>query len=97
MPLLKLRFQLNSKHSTKLSSMSDLVHKVSSLNDEGVLEWYTLKEFIEMPTAQRVLLTIGKRQVTYYDENGEEVRKGKAIVFIGKKRREWMDSTGQKY
>lgn len=77
--------------------MADLVSKISSVNDAGVIEWYTLKEFIEMPTGQRVLLTIGKRNVTYYNEDGEEVRKGKAIVFIGKKRREWMDSTGQKY
>ena len=77
--------------------MSDLVHKISSINDQGETEWFTLKEFIEMPTGQRVLLTIGKRQVTYYNENDEEVRKGKAIVFIGKKRREWMDSTGQRY
>lgn len=77
--------------------MADLVHKVSSIDDDGNTVFYTLKEFIEMPTAQRVVLTIGKRQVTYFDENGEEIRKGKAIIFIGKKRREWMDSTGQKY
>jgi hypothetical protein len=77
--------------------MENLVSKVSSLDDEGNLQWFTLTEFIEMPTAQRVMLTIGKRDVTYYDENDEVVRKGKAIVFIGKKRREWMDSTGQKY
>lgn len=50
-----------------------------------------------MLTAQRVKLTIGKRQVTYYDENGEEVMKGKTIIFIVEKRRECMDSTGQKY
>ena len=56
--------------------MADLVHKISSVNDNGETEWYTLKEFIEMPTAQRVLLTIGKRQVSYYDEIGDEVRKG---------------------
>lgn len=77
--------------------MSDLVAKISSLDDEGQLQWFTLQEFVEMPTAQRVMLTIGKRDVTYYDSADEVVRKGKAIVFIGKKRREWMDSTGQKY
>lgn len=55
------------------------------------------KRVFEMLTAQRVKLTIGKRQVTYYDENGEEVMKGKTIIFIVEKRRECMDSTGQKY
>lgn len=75
----------------------DLVEKISVINEDGEKVWYTLQEFVEMPTAQRVMMTIGKSQVTYYDQSNEIVSKGKAIVFIGKKRREWMDATGQKY
>lgn len=73
------------------------VAKISSIEDDGTLVWYTIDEFIEMPTAQRVLMTIGKREITYFDDKGETVSKGKAIVFIGKKRREWMDKAGMSY
>lgn len=74
-----------------------MIAKISAVMDDGSVKWFTLQEFVEMPTAERVLMTIGKRNVTYFDANGEEVSKGKAIVFIGKERRKWMDETGQKY
>ncbi len=77
--------------------MANVVEKISSVNEDGLLEWYTLQEFVEMPTAMRVMLTIGERKLIYYGPEGEEVRIGKAIIFIGKQRRIWMDSTGQSY
>jgi hypothetical protein len=77
--------------------MANVVEVISSIDENGELQWFTLQEFIEMPTAMRVMLTIGERKLTYYSPDNEEVRIGEAIIFIGKQRRNWMDSTGQKY
>lgn len=77
--------------------MANVVEKISSIDEEGKLVWYSLQEFVEMPTAMRVILTVGERKLIYYGPDGEEVRIGKAIIFIGKQRRIWMKSTGQAY
>ena len=68
--------------------MEEVVFKITLNDDNGDKLEFTVEEYLAIPMAQRVLMTTGPANVEYWDRNGEKVKNSKAIIYLGKKKRE---------
>lgn len=74
-------------------SMEDLVFKITLNDENGDKLEFSVEEYLAIPMPQRVLMTTGPANVEYWDKAGEKVKNSKAIIFLGKKKRELAGTT----
>lgn len=57
----------------------------------------TIEEYVKIPTAVTVLYTTSDNRIEYYNAANEQLRTGKGIVGVARKRREYLNSMGESY
>ncbi len=68
--------------------MEEVVFKVTMTEEDGEMKAFSVDEYVMIPMGERVLMTVGKSNIEYWDKAGEKVRMSKAIIYLGKKKRE---------
>lgn len=64
--------------------------------DDGVRA-YSVEEYIKIDSAVKVGMTIGENKFEYYDAEGDIVRGVIALMYLAKKRREYLSAIGEGY
>ena len=75
----------------------ELVTEIHFTSPKNGLKKYSVDEFILIDPATKVMMTIGENNFEYFNSKKEEVSIGKALLYLAKKRRKYLDSKGIKY
>ena len=58
---------------------------------------YSVSEFVLIEPSDKVMMTIGENNFDYFDAEKNHVSIGKALMYLARKRREYLDSEGIAY
>lgn len=72
------------------------VFKIVLTSPEGDVREITVKEYVKIPSSEWIYLSTSNK-VEYEGVNGEPLKTGRSIIYLGKLKRAYLDSIGERY